>query len=96
VPFSVETYGRLGKLTVAFLGMVGGDAMAGGDVIKFGLVAAALREFGVVLCEGNPLHAYNVQYAPHFTSSSLHKRYMVSVLQAFKSYKLGCSNDLHN
>jgi hypothetical protein len=49
VPFSVETYGRLGNLAVAFLGMLGGD------VGKFGHIAAALRELSVGLYEGNPL-----------------------------------------
>jgi hypothetical protein len=55
VPFSVETYGRLGKPAVAFLGMLGAEAVAGGDVSKSGFVAAALQELSVGLCKGNYL-----------------------------------------
>jgi hypothetical protein len=55
VPFSVETYGRLGKPAVVFLGMLGAEAMAGGDVSKSGFVAAALQELSVGLCKGNYL-----------------------------------------
>jgi hypothetical protein len=40
MPFSLEIYGRLGK-PFAFLGMVGAEAVAGGDVSKSGFVAAA-------------------------------------------------------
>jgi hypothetical protein len=55
VPFSVETYGRLGKLAVAFLGMLGGGALADGNVSKFGHIAVAVRELRVGLWKGNPL-----------------------------------------
>jgi hypothetical protein len=37
VPCLVETYGRLGKPPVVFLGMLGAEAVAGGDVSKSGL-----------------------------------------------------------
>jgi hypothetical protein len=57
VPFSVETYGRLGKPAVAFLGMLGAEAMSAGDVSKSGFVAVALREHSVGLCKCNYLQA---------------------------------------
>jgi hypothetical protein len=37
VPLSVETYGRLGKLAVTFLGMLGAEAVAAGNVSKIKL-----------------------------------------------------------
>jgi hypothetical protein len=52
---SVETYGRLGKHTVEFLGMLGAEAMAAGNVSKSGFVATALWELSVGLCKGNYL-----------------------------------------
>jgi hypothetical protein len=55
VPFLVETYGCLGRPAVAFLGMVGAEAVAGGDVSKSGFVAVALQELSVGLCKGNYL-----------------------------------------
>jgi hypothetical protein len=55
VPFSVETYGRLGKPAAVFLGILGAEAVAGGDVSKSGFVAAALRELSAGLCKGNYL-----------------------------------------
>jgi hypothetical protein len=56
LPFSVETYGRLGKPAVAFLGMLGAEAVAAGDVSKSASVAAALWELSVDLCKGNCLN----------------------------------------
>jgi hypothetical protein len=41
LPFSVETYGRLGQPEVTFLGAEGAEAVAAGDVNKSGFVAAA-------------------------------------------------------
>jgi hypothetical protein len=55
VPFSVETYGRLGKPAVALLGMLGAEPVAAGDVSKSGSVAMELREISVGLCNGNYL-----------------------------------------
>jgi hypothetical protein len=55
VPFLLETYGRLGKPAVAFLGMLGAEAVAGGDVSTSGFVAAALQVLSVGLFNGNSL-----------------------------------------
>jgi hypothetical protein len=44
VPFSVETYGRLGKTAIGFLGRLGAEAVAADNVSKSGFVAAALWE----------------------------------------------------
>jgi hypothetical protein len=54
IPFSVETYGRLGKPAISFLGQLGLEAEeAGRKVSKSGFVAAAIRELSVGLCWGN-------------------------------------------
>jgi hypothetical protein len=55
VPFSIETYGHLGKPAVMFLAILGAQAAAAGDVSKCGFVAAALRELSLGLCKGNYL-----------------------------------------
>jgi hypothetical protein len=55
VPFSVETYGRLGRPTVAFLGTLGAEGVAAGNVSLSGFVGAAIRELSVGLCKGNYL-----------------------------------------
>jgi hypothetical protein len=53
-PFSVETYGRLGKPAISFLGKLGKEAEeTGHKVSKSGFVAAAIRELSVGLCRGN-------------------------------------------
>jgi hypothetical protein len=45
IPFSVETYGRLGKPAISFLRQLGLEAKeAGRKVSKSGFVAAAIRE----------------------------------------------------
>jgi hypothetical protein len=51
----VETYGRLGKPAISFLGQLGLDAKeAERKVSKSGFVAAAIRELSVVwLCRGS-------------------------------------------
>jgi hypothetical protein len=54
-PFSVETYGRLGKPAVVFLSMLCAKAVACGDVSKSGFVAAAPRELSVGLYKGDYL-----------------------------------------
>jgi hypothetical protein len=51
----VETYGRLGNHTVEFMGMLGAEAMAAGNVSKSGFVATALWKLSVGLCKGNYL-----------------------------------------
>jgi hypothetical protein len=44
----VETYGRLGKPTISFFGLLGLEAKeAGRKVSKSGFVAAAIRELSV-------------------------------------------------
>jgi hypothetical protein len=54
IPFSVETYSRLGKPAISFLGQLGLEAKeAGRKVSKSGFVAAAIRELSVGLCRGN-------------------------------------------
>jgi hypothetical protein len=54
IPFSVETYGRLGKPAISFLGQLGLEAKeAGCKVSKSGFVAAAIRELSVGLCRVN-------------------------------------------
>jgi hypothetical protein len=50
----METYGRLGKPAISFLGQLGLEAKkAGRKVSKSGFVAAAIRELSVGLCRGN-------------------------------------------
>jgi hypothetical protein len=54
IPFSMETYGRLGKPAISFLGQLGLEAKeAWRKVSKSGFVAAAIRELSVGLCRGN-------------------------------------------
>jgi hypothetical protein len=56
IPFSIETYGRLGKPAISFLGQLGLSLEAkeaGRMVSKSGFVAAAIRELSVGLCRGN-------------------------------------------
>jgi hypothetical protein len=53
-PFSVETYGRLCKPAIIFLGQLGKEAEeAGHKVSKSGFVAAAIQELSAWLCRGN-------------------------------------------
>jgi hypothetical protein len=54
IPFTVETYGRLGKLAISFLRQLGLEAKeAGHKVSKSGFVAAAICELSVGLCRAN-------------------------------------------
>jgi hypothetical protein len=54
IPFSVETYGRLGKPAISFLVQLGKEAEeAERKVSKSGFVAAAIRELSVGLCLGS-------------------------------------------
>ena len=53
IPFSVETYGRLGKPALGFLSQLGDEACASGTISKAAFVAGALRELSVGLCRGN-------------------------------------------
>jgi hypothetical protein len=54
IPFSVETYGRLGKPAISLLGQLGLEAKeAGRKVSKSGFVASAIREISVGLCRGD-------------------------------------------
>jgi hypothetical protein len=51
----VETYGRLEKPVVAFLGVMGAEGVAAGTGSKSSFVAAALWELSIILREGNYL-----------------------------------------
>jgi hypothetical protein len=54
IPFSVETYDRLVKPAISFLGQLGKEAEeAGRKAGKSGFVAAAIRELSVGLCRAN-------------------------------------------
>jgi protein-tyrosine-phosphatase len=55
VPFSVETFGRLGDPAMGFLNTLGTVAAAGGRVSKKAFVEGALRSVSVALCKGNGL-----------------------------------------
>jgi hypothetical protein len=52
-PFSVETYGRLGKPAMQLLNDLASAATAGGVRFKGDFVMHALREISVSLCRGN-------------------------------------------
>jgi hypothetical protein len=52
VPFSVETYGRLGRPALALLGRLGA-LVDGAGTSKSAFVRGALRELSVGLCRGN-------------------------------------------
>jgi hypothetical protein len=54
IPFSVETYGRLGKPAISFLEQLGLEAKeAGRKVSKSGFVASAIQEISAELRWGN-------------------------------------------
>ena len=56
VPFSIESYGRLGRPAIALLARLGAEAAGVGDqnwVSKSAFVRSALRELSVGLCMGN-------------------------------------------
>jgi hypothetical protein len=53
VPFSVETYGRLGQPAMTLLHLLGGEAAGPGGVTRASFVHGALRELSVGLCRGN-------------------------------------------
>jgi hypothetical protein len=53
VPFSVETYGRLGQPAMTLLHLLGDEAAGPGSVTWASFVHGALRELGVGLCRGN-------------------------------------------
>jgi hypothetical protein len=53
LPFSVESYGRLGKPALAILSPFGEEACSSGTVSKGAFVARALCELSVGLCRGN-------------------------------------------
>jgi hypothetical protein len=57
VPFSVETYGRIGQPEMKLLHDLGEEAASPGGVSRSSFVAGALRELSVGLCRGN-LMAY--------------------------------------
>jgi hypothetical protein len=54
IPFTVETYGRLGKPALRLLARLGQEAAeSAGGVSKSGFVAEAIRELSVGMCRGN-------------------------------------------
>jgi hypothetical protein len=53
VPFSVETYGRLGQQSMKLLHLLGDEAAGPGGVTRASFVNGALRELSVGLCRGN-------------------------------------------
>jgi hypothetical protein len=53
VPFSVETYGRLGQPAMKLLHVLGDEAAGLGGVTRATFVNGALRELSVGLCRGN-------------------------------------------
>jgi hypothetical protein len=53
VPFSVETYGRLGQPAMKLLHMLGDEAACPGGITRASFVQGALRELSVGLWRGN-------------------------------------------
>jgi hypothetical protein len=53
VPFSVETYGRLGQPAMKLLHLLGDEVAGPGGVTRASLVNGALRELSVGLCRGD-------------------------------------------
>jgi hypothetical protein len=53
VPFSVESYGRLGHPAIKLLHDLGEEAAGPGGVSRSSFVAGALRELSIGLCRGN-------------------------------------------
>jgi hypothetical protein len=53
VPFSVESYGRLGQPAMKLLHALGEEAAGPGGVTRASFVAGALRELSIGLCRGN-------------------------------------------
>jgi hypothetical protein len=53
VPFSVESYGRLGQPAMKLLHALGEEAASPGGVSRASFVAGAVRELSIGLCRGN-------------------------------------------
>jgi hypothetical protein len=53
VPFSVESYGRIGQPAMKLLHALGDEAAGPGGVTRASFVAGALREISFGLCRGN-------------------------------------------
>jgi hypothetical protein len=53
VPFSVESYGRIGQPAMKLLHALGDEAAGPGGVTRAPFVAGAMREIGIGLCRGN-------------------------------------------
>jgi hypothetical protein len=53
LPFSVESYGRIGQPAMKLLHALGDEAAGPGGVTRGSFVAGALREISVGLCKGN-------------------------------------------
>jgi hypothetical protein len=53
VPFSVESYGRIGQPAMKLIHALGDEAAGPGGVTRASFVAGALREISVGLCRGN-------------------------------------------
>jgi hypothetical protein len=53
VPFTVESYGRLGNLALHLVARLGQEAAeTAGGTSKYGFVAGAIRELSVGICRG--------------------------------------------
>jgi hypothetical protein len=53
IPFSVETYGRLGQPAMKLLHLLGDEAAGPGGVTRASFVAGTLRELSIGLCRSN-------------------------------------------
>jgi hypothetical protein len=78
IPFSVETYGRLGQLAMKLLHLLGGEAASPGGVTRASFMHGALRELSVGLCTGNFL-AYQASAGTLARSSGASFRACLSV-----------------
>jgi hypothetical protein len=78
VPFSVETYGRLGQLAMKLLHLLGDEAADLGGVTRASFVHGALRELSVDVCRGNFL-SYRVSVGMLARSSGASFRAGLSV-----------------
>jgi hypothetical protein len=68
VPFSVESYGRVGQPAMKLLNALGEEAAGPGGVTQASFVAGALREISIGLCRDN-FFMYHV-YLGMFANSS--------------------------
>jgi hypothetical protein len=53
VPFSVESYGRIGQLAMKLMHLLGDQAAGPGGITRASFVAGTLCELSVGLCRGH-------------------------------------------